>query len=161
MKATSFQQACFDTLSSAGITNNQIVLRGQGTKKVDSIVASWAPVAGAGDPALLRTGRIIIAIGELSPENLFIDPRLPVDVNITGLEKILRDILTTTGTHKVIQLGELGVIVSPGSTLSIIQTCMYVSGDANGTCSPTLATLNVGASQLYADGKNSVEIKLR
>lgn len=164
MKALGFQSTCFDTLSwngTSGTTNNQIVLRGQGQKKIDSLVASWAPANGNGDPALLRTGRLLIVVGELSPSNYFIDPILPFDPSKAGCEKVIRDILTSVGTHKVIQLGELGVIIEPGATVSIIQTCMYISTDSNGSCSPTLGTLNIGAGQLYNDGNTNLQIKFR
>lgn len=140
---------------------NQIVIKSDAQKRIDGIQACWVPIAGTTDPATLRQGRIIVVEGFIKGtgskiQDVFVDPVLPISavksaLGFTG--RVILDLLTSGGSHRIITLGNLGINIPNRETITILQTPMYVSGDSAGQPSATLATLSVQVSEFYAEQK--------
>lgn len=142
--------------SYASRMSNQIVITSRAQKRLDGVQACWNPIAGATDPATLRSARLLVVEGFISGsvaevQDIFVDPILPMSAikaqySFTG--RVLLDILTSGGSHRIITLGNLGLNTS-ADTITILQTPMYRSGDADGQPGATLATLSIQLSEFY------------
>jgi hypothetical protein len=162
-------QSCSDYLSyNAALVgsypsarSNQIVIKSDAQKRIDGIQACWVPIVGTTDPSTLRQARIIVVEGFVKGtrsliEDIFVDPVLPINVikQTLGFNgRVILDLLTSGGSHRIITLGNLGINIPNRETITILQTPMYVSGDSPGQPSATLATLSVQVSEFYNEQK--------
>lgn len=154
-----------DVLSYTGtpgeVIYNQFIFEGRGIKRLDGLQASYLNVTPT-DTSPLLAGRIVVAEGQLKDPTQFIDVGDAI-TSESGLTKIHLDLDTVGDSHRIISLGNLGIIAEEGRTLSVIQWPIYGSADFPGTISPAVGKLNVQGQVMtdLNDPLKQFKLKLR